>query len=265
MRTTKLCLVTVLAFAAGRYSHEVPAWATGATDRADMNGDARVDVSDALYILNWLFSGGPGPVAWAGEVDQAVLSALEARVAALEAREPVAGPPGPEGPEGPRGRRGEPGEPGPQGEPGIGMEPEHLKILDHMDYLELQEEFDLIVPTVQFRDCNVRIVNGLENESAFNTNGRGNLTIGYNNSRFDQFDEIDNRRSGSHNLIIGSRINYTSFSSFVGGLNTNSYSYHQAILTGSSHTANGGFSTILGGTVTGTSAENEIQPPLCCN
>jgi hypothetical protein len=43
----------------------------------DTNGDGERDISDAVHLLNWLFSGGREPVACAG-------SDLEARVAALE-------------------------------------------------------------------------------------------------------------------------------------------------------------------------------------
>ncbi len=51
-----------------------------AIPNGDVNGSGVRDISDAVYLLNWLFSGGPEPVACAGGN-----SALEDRVAALEA------------------------------------------------------------------------------------------------------------------------------------------------------------------------------------
>jgi len=51
-----------------------------ASENGDMNGDGKRDISDPIFMLSWLFSGGPEPVACA----QAG-SDLEDRVATLEA------------------------------------------------------------------------------------------------------------------------------------------------------------------------------------
>lgn len=170
--------------------------------RADLNGDGSQDLSDAIYMLNWIFQGGPPPVALAEGPDSAALAALQAEVALLGSRvaylekNPVAGPPGPPGPEGPRGPKGspgiqgDPGEPGPEGlmgspgRDGVGLTPEQAEILAYMS-LELidiggpfasyheqdgsigKEAFiiDAPAPTVVFSGCNVQIHNGLGSES----------------------------------------------------------------------------------------------------
>lgn len=40
-----------------------------ALENGDMNGDGARDVSDAIYLFNWLFGGGPEPVAFAQDGD----------------------------------------------------------------------------------------------------------------------------------------------------------------------------------------------------
>src|SRR5262245_46037129 len=40
-----------------------------ATANGDVNGDSKRDISDPRYMLNWLFTGGPQPVAFAGGGD----------------------------------------------------------------------------------------------------------------------------------------------------------------------------------------------------
>jgi hypothetical protein len=50
-----------------------------ASENGDVNGSGVIDISDASYLLNWLFLGGPAPVACAGGSGD-----LEARVSFLE-------------------------------------------------------------------------------------------------------------------------------------------------------------------------------------
>lgn len=53
---------------AGRFWEELPANAQErpvATRNGDVNGDTRRDITDAIYLLGWLFQGGPAPVALA--------------------------------------------------------------------------------------------------------------------------------------------------------------------------------------------------------
>ena len=78
-----LFLVCVVALvAAGFVWHSVPHPVRGASPagNGDVNGDADIDLSDAIYLLTWLFQGGPEPIAIAGSPE------LEQRVAGLESK-----------------------------------------------------------------------------------------------------------------------------------------------------------------------------------
>jgi hypothetical protein len=78
-----LCVGSLLCFARWLYDHPATAQGGGAgappVANGDVNGDAARDISDAVYLLNWLFTGGPEPVACAQEQGD-----LEQRVALLE-------------------------------------------------------------------------------------------------------------------------------------------------------------------------------------
>ncbi len=86
-------------------------------DNGDVNGDGARDITDAIYLLSWLFQGGPEPVAFAGGGDlEERLATLELQVESLAANAPTAeqvadalfqshreeltGPQGPPGPPG---------------------------------------------------------------------------------------------------------------------------------------------------------------------
>lgn len=80
-------------------------------------------------------------------------------------------------------------------------------------------------------------------------NGRGNLIIGYNETRGAGNDE----RSGSHNLIVGQKHNYASFGGMVVGyLNTSGAAYG-TVSGGYANTAAAAYSSISGGAVNTTS------------
>ena len=58
-------LLLIAALLAGRLWQEMPVNAQAApvaTENGDVNGDGGHDLSDAVYLLNWLFLGGPEPV-----------------------------------------------------------------------------------------------------------------------------------------------------------------------------------------------------------
>jgi hypothetical protein len=103
--------------------------------------------------------------------------------------------------------------------------------------------------------ANLRIVNGLgETET---TNGLGNLIVGYNELR-----QISNDRTGSHNVVVGSRHNFTSFGGLVvganneisgssprlaGGAETRPAAPSRRSAGGNQNTASGGSSAVSGG------------------
>jgi hypothetical protein len=89
--------------------------------------------------------------------------------------------------------------------------------------------------------ANVYVQNG---DGATETeNGVGNLTIGYNEARADGTDA----RDGSHNLILGSRNNYTGSGGAVFGMQNSISERMNSVLGGILNTASGSFNTILAG------------------
>src|SRR4030095_1218064 len=86
--------------------------------------------------------------------------------------------------------------------------------------------FDATANELVITGANLRIVNGLG--ATDTTNGLGNLIVGYNEERGGGVDI----RTGSHNVVVGRQINFSSF----GGL-----------VVGDQHRLNGVFSAITGG------------------
>jgi type VI secretion system secreted protein VgrG len=88
-RALLILVVSVTVLAAARWSHLVRAGAQGgggvATDNGDVNGDGSRDLSDAVYLINWLFLGGREPVAIADSGLAERVQALEDQVSGLVA------------------------------------------------------------------------------------------------------------------------------------------------------------------------------------
>merc|ERR1712160_125796 len=111
---------------------------------------------------------------------------------------------------------------------------------------------DEISGDIYFEGCNVHVRNG---EGSTDTpNGKGNLIIGYNEPRDDDLMEVpesaeclEDCRGGSHNLIIGTEHEYTSFGGIVTGQRNRIYSRYSAVVGGLDNAATGGFSTVTGG------------------
>ena len=75
-------------------------------------------------------------------------------------------------------------------------------------------------------------------------NGLGNLIVGYNELREDRNDD----RTGSHNIIVGTRNNYTSYGGLVAGYSEHDFrrlTPRSAAETG--NTASGEYSSVSGG------------------
>ena len=75
------------------------------------------------------------------------------------------------------------------------------------------------------------------------TNGKGNLIIGYNESRGEGMDI----RTGSHNLIVGSEHNYNSSGGIVVGVKNTISSISASVTTSYNNTASGTYSSVSGG------------------
>jgi hypothetical protein len=96
--------------------------------------------------------------------------------------------------------------------------------------------------------ANLHIVNGLGQTDCQNLsdcpNGLGNLIVGYNESRDDGEFDI---RTGSHNVVLGQRNNFSRFAGLVVG-NFNEISGDFAVVSGGElNTASGDFASVSGG------------------
>ena len=86
---------------------------------------------------------------------------------------------------------------------------------------------------------NVQITNG---KGATSTkNGRGNLIVGYNESR-----GVDSRK-GSHNIVVGGKNNYSSYAGVVSGHNNSISGKYSFIGGGHKNVVSGDSSAITGG------------------
>lgn len=93
--------------------------------------------------------------------------------------------------------------------------------------------------TIQFSNVNVQIVNG--RGSTQQTNGKGNLIVGYNESAG------NDDRSGSHNIIVGSKNDYKSYGGVVTGFNNEVAGKYATVIGGNNNTASGDYSSITTG------------------
>jgi len=91
-------------------------------------------------------------------------------------------------------------------------------------------------PTIQVSGANVQILNGEGKTN--NTNGAGNLVMGY--------DEEPGEQTGSHDLVLGTGQAYSSYSSLIGGTkNTAKGAF--SVVFGESNLAEGLEAEVLGG------------------
>jgi len=98
-------------------------------------------------------------------------------------------------------------------------------------------------PHVIFNGANVSIQSGSgATDDNFTPSGLGNLIIGYNED-----DDGNTTRTGSHNLVIGPEHTYTSFGGFVAGLGNTISGGHASVSGGSDNTADGYSASVSGG------------------
>ena len=184
----------------------------------DANGDGALDLADPVTLLNWLFLGTGTP-----EVC-------------------VAGSNG-------------------------GLTPEQAEILGHMSIVELPvDNQGSIAKTVRFSGVNLQIVNGLgatngnpANPSAIapsvtTTNALGNLIVGYQETE----QQFPTQRSGSHNLVVGTTHNYTSFGGLIGGTQNKVTGAYASVLGGFVNWGRGNASVVCGGFSNTASGESSV-------
>ncbi len=94
---------------------------------------------------------------------------------------------------------------------------------------------------ITFSGVNVHIVNGTGTTDG-EVDGLGNLIVGYNETRGSGDD-----RTGSHNIVVGSYQNYSSYGGLVAGSWNTISGYYSSVSGGRSNTASGGFASVSGG------------------
>ncbi len=93
---------------------------------------------------------------------------------------------------------------------------------------------------VYLNGYNLHITSGSGSTNAA-PNGLGNLIIGYNEA------PSSPKRTGSHNLILGTQNNYTSYGGIVAGSGNTISGIYASVVGGRSSTATGSYSCIAGG------------------
>lgn len=96
-------------------------------------------------------------------------------------------------------------------------------------------------PNVVITGANLHVLNG-GGATDGQVNGLGNLIIGYNEIRGG-----GDSRSGSHNLVVGSANNYSSYGGIVSGLNNDISNTNANVLGGYQNIASGPSSSVIGG------------------
>ncbi len=132
---------------------------------------------------------------------------------------------------------------------------EQQEILSHMSIVYLADGQGGLAKTIRISDVNVQIVNGMGATNGYPadptsndplltaTNGVGNLIVGYNESG----NSFGDDRTGSHNVVVGSRNTHSSFGGLVAAVdNTISFAY-ASVSGGAGNRATAVYSSINGG------------------
>ena len=94
---------------------------------------------------------------------------------------------------------------------------------------------------ITFSGVNVHLVSGAG--STLYANGLGNLIVGYNETRGEGVDT----RTGSHNIVVGSMLNYSSYGGLCVGYWNEVANPFASVLGGTNNAATGWASVVLGG------------------
>jgi len=106
----------------------------------------------------------------------------------------------------------------------------------------------LAPPHVIFTGANIHVQNGSGQSDT--TNGVGNIIVGYNEP-----DNADtSKRTGSHNLVIGQRHEYSRYNGLVAGFNNRLEGIHSTVSGGYQNVAGGNYTSVSGGRSNETSA-----------
>jgi len=100
---------------------------------------------------------------------------------------------------------------------------------------------DTTAKSTTFSGCNLFLTNGTG--ASANVNGLGNLTIGYNATG----NYAGDVRTGSHNLILGDRNNYSSYGGMVAGIANAISAPYASVTAGQNNRAIGQYSSVTGG------------------
>lgn len=132
------------------------------------------------------------------------------------------------------------------------------EILEHLTLVDTEDGAGGTVKTIQVTGVNLQIVNGLGatnglpngrevvDKSITRTNGAGNLIIGYNEV-LPHSSNPSPLRTGSHNLIGGIGVEYTSFGGIVFGRQSRVKAPYSSVLGGVNNKVRGLYSVIVGG------------------
>ncbi len=119
--------------------------------------------------------------------------------------------------------------------------PEQQEILNHMSIVYLNDGFGGQCKTIRISGVNVQIVNGLgATETA---NCLGNLIVGYN----ELGNTFGDDRTGSHNVIAGSRNSYSSYGGLVAAQENTISGAYSSVTGGAGNRAIGELSIVCGG------------------
>jgi hypothetical protein len=111
--------------------------------------------------------------------------------------------------------------------------------------VDLGGENDVSGPNIIFTSANVHIVSG--SNSTYNSNGLGNLIIGYDQMPNDAGPGGPHLRMGSHNLVIGDGHRFNGSGGMVAGVLNTIDGQGATITGGEGNTSNGLYSTVSGG------------------
>ena len=104
---------------------------------------------------------------------------------------------------------------------------------------------------VTFDGVNVHVRNGTGSTDG-TVNGTGNLIVGYDESN------SSTTKNGSHNIVLGERNSYTSYSGFVGGEDNTISAGGASVFTGTEGIADGANSAVIGGRLNETTSSTAV-------